>query len=210
MPFGLGIWEILILAGVLVLLFGAKGAPGMARRLGTGVREMKDAVTDMDPRSLLDPKDEPAKARAPALAAVELEAAKPVAPVAAPAAERRRLERDRPRADGRRRYETLEPFTTKDGSTIREYIHSPAQSLAEATLEPGQSTMRHYHASARRSTSSRRRRHDGARRRDARGGGGRCDPDPARRLARAARRPGGVRLLCCCVPPYSHDDTYFA
>ena len=57
MPFGLGIWEILILAGVLVLLFGAKGAPAMARRLGTGVREMKDAVADMDPRSLLDPKD---------------------------------------------------------------------------------------------------------------------------------------------------------
>ena len=22
--------------------------------------------------------------------------------------------------------------------------------------------------------------------------------------------PEGVRLLCCCVPPYSHDDTYFA
>jgi sec-independent protein translocase protein TatA len=60
MPFGLGIWEILILAGVLVLLFGAKGAPAMARRLGTGVREMKDAVGELDPRSLLDPKDEPA------------------------------------------------------------------------------------------------------------------------------------------------------
>ena len=43
-------------------------------------------------------------------------------------------------------YRTLEPFTTKDGSTIREFVHSPAQSLAEATLEPGQSTMRHYHA----------------------------------------------------------------
>lgn len=57
--FGLGIWEILILAGVLVLLFGAKGAPGMARRLGTSVREVKDAVGEMDPRSLLDPKDEP-------------------------------------------------------------------------------------------------------------------------------------------------------
>lgn len=61
-PFGLGIWEIVILAGVLVLLFGAKGAPAMARRLGTGVREMKDAVAGMDPRALLDPKDEPAEA----------------------------------------------------------------------------------------------------------------------------------------------------
>lgn len=76
-PFGLGIWEILILAGVLVLLFGAKGAPAMARRLGTGVREMKDAVTDMDPRSLFDPKDEPAEA----VPMRELEAAtKPQAP----------------------------------------------------------------------------------------------------------------------------------
>ena len=60
MPFGLGIWEIVILAGMLVLLFGAKGAPAMARRLGSGVKEMKDAVTEMDPRSILDPKDEPA------------------------------------------------------------------------------------------------------------------------------------------------------
>ena len=78
MPFGLGIWEILILAGVLVLLFGAKGAPAMARRLGTGVREMKDAVTDLDPRSAFDPKDEPAAA-APRR---ELEAAKPEVAVA--------------------------------------------------------------------------------------------------------------------------------
>ena len=67
MPFGLGIWEILILAGILVLLFGAKGAPGMARRLGSGVKEMKDAVTEMDPRSILDPKDEACRgAAAPA------------------------------------------------------------------------------------------------------------------------------------------------
>jgi len=32
------------------------------------------------------------------------------------------------------------PFTTKDGSTIREYLHTEVQSLAEASLEPGQST----------------------------------------------------------------------
>ncbi len=60
MPFGLGIWEIIIFVGVLLLLFGSKGAPAMARRLGTGVREMKDAVAEMDPRSLLDAKDDPA------------------------------------------------------------------------------------------------------------------------------------------------------
>ena len=38
-----------------------------------------------------------------------------------------------------------EPFTTKDGSTIRELHHTQAQSLAEATLEPDQATQRHYH-----------------------------------------------------------------
>ena len=84
MPFGLGIWEIVILAGVLVLLFGTKGAPAMARRLGSSVKEVKDAVTEMHPRSLLDPKDEPAR---PAPAPRQLEAAAPpVAPVADPAA----------------------------------------------------------------------------------------------------------------------------
>ena len=71
MPFGLGIWEIVILAVVLVLLFGSKGAPAMARRLGTGVREMKDAVADMDPRSVFDGNDEPAEPRRKAMPAIE-------------------------------------------------------------------------------------------------------------------------------------------
>jgi sec-independent protein translocase protein TatA len=63
MPFGLGIWEIVILLGVLALLFGAKGVPEVARRLGTGVREVKDAVGEVDPRRMLEAGDpeEPAK-----------------------------------------------------------------------------------------------------------------------------------------------------
>lgn len=55
MPFGLGIWEIVILLGVLALLFGAKGVPDVAKRLGTGVREVKDAVAEVDPRRMLEP-----------------------------------------------------------------------------------------------------------------------------------------------------------
>jgi sec-independent protein translocase protein TatA len=61
-PFGLGIWEIVILLGVLALLFGMKGVPEVARRLGTGVREVKDAVGEVDPRRMLeagDPPEEP-------------------------------------------------------------------------------------------------------------------------------------------------------
>lgn len=69
MPFGLGVWEIVILLGVLALLFGAKGVPDVARRLGTGVREVKDAVGEVDPRRMLEAGDDTAakerKAAAP-------------------------------------------------------------------------------------------------------------------------------------------------
>jgi sec-independent protein translocase protein TatA len=58
MPFGLGIWEIVILLAVLALLFGAKGVPQVARRLGTGMREVKDAVAEVDPRRMLEAGDE--------------------------------------------------------------------------------------------------------------------------------------------------------
>ncbi len=54
MPFGLGVWEIVILLVVLALLFGAKGVPEVARRLGSGVREMKEAVGEVDPRRMLE------------------------------------------------------------------------------------------------------------------------------------------------------------
>ncbi|HKY26128.1 MAG TPA: twin-arginine translocase TatA/TatE family subunit [Gaiella sp.] len=64
MPFGLGIWEIVILVGVLALLFGAKGVPEVAKRLGTGMREVKDAVAEVDPRRMLEAGDEPPKPKA--------------------------------------------------------------------------------------------------------------------------------------------------
>lgn len=59
MPFGLGVWEVVILLGVLALLFGAKGVPEVARRLGMGVREVKEAVGEVDPRRMLEPGDDP-------------------------------------------------------------------------------------------------------------------------------------------------------
>ena len=58
MPFGLGVWEIVILVGVLALLFGAKGVPQVARRLVTGMREVKDAVAEVDPRRVLEAGEE--------------------------------------------------------------------------------------------------------------------------------------------------------
>jgi sec-independent protein translocase protein TatA len=48
MPFGIGIWEILILLLVLLLVFGPKRLPEMGRQLGRGMREFKDSVTGKD------------------------------------------------------------------------------------------------------------------------------------------------------------------
>jgi sec-independent protein translocase protein TatA len=48
MPFGIGIWELLILLLVLLLVFGPKRLPEMGRQLGRGMREFKDSVTGKD------------------------------------------------------------------------------------------------------------------------------------------------------------------
>ena len=108
-----------------------------------------------------------------------------------------------------------EAFTTADGSTIRELLGLPTapvrnQSLAEATLEPGQSTMRHYHALSEEIYlligGAGTMEIDGETREVAEGDAILIPPGAWHEL-RAGE--DGVRLLCCCVPPYSHDDTYF-
>jgi quercetin dioxygenase-like cupin family protein len=108
-------------------------------------------------------------------------------------------------------YEALEPFTTKDGSTIREYLHSPAQSLAEATLEPGQETTRHYHAVTEEIyllvAGGGTMELDGAVRAVAEGDAILIPPGAWHELRAGVE---GARLLCCCVPPYTHEDTYLA
>jgi len=69
-PFGIGIWEMLILLLVLLLVFGPKRLPEMGRQLGRGMREFKDSVTgigkdDDDDAAELPPAEpaEPAKTR---------------------------------------------------------------------------------------------------------------------------------------------------
>jgi len=108
------------------------------------------------------------------------------------------------------RYSALEAFTTKDGSTIREYLHTQVQSLAEASLEPGQATERHYH---RRSEEiylivdgGGLMELDGEEREVAAGDAILIPPGAWHTLVAGSE---GTRLLCCCAPPYSHDDTYF-
>lgn len=55
-PFGIGIWEILILLLVVLLVFGPKRLPEMGRSLGKGMREFKDSISGKDD-------DEPAHQR---------------------------------------------------------------------------------------------------------------------------------------------------
>jgi mannose-6-phosphate isomerase-like protein (cupin superfamily) len=109
-----------------------------------------------------------------------------------------------------RNREALAPFTTKDGSTIREYLHTAVQSLAEATLTPGQGTQRHYHRQAEEIylilDGGGRMEVDGA---EADVGPGDAILIPAGAWHELVAGPVGARLLCSCVPPYSHEDTHF-
>ncbi len=103
-----------------------------------------------------------------------------------------------------------EPFTTKDGSTIRELHHTAVQSLAEASLEPRQSTQRHYHARTEEiylvTSGDGTLEVDGASCEVSAGDAVLIPPGAWHELVAGAE---GARLLCMCAPPYSHDDTFF-
>ena len=68
MPFGIGVWEILILLLVALLVFGPKRLPEMGRSLGRGMREFKDSISgkDDDDRAELPPAQEEPVETAPA------------------------------------------------------------------------------------------------------------------------------------------------
>ncbi len=111
--------------------------------------------------------------------------------------------------------EQATPFTTADGSTIRVLLDAASgtanQSLAEAWLEPGQATERHYHAASEELYVLL----DGSGEMEIDGERARVDPGDAVLIPPGARHQitaladGPLRFLCCCAPPYSHDDTYF-
>jgi mannose-6-phosphate isomerase-like protein (cupin superfamily) len=108
----------------------------------------------------------------------------------------------------------LEPFTTLDGSTIRE-IAGPSwtpvrnQSLAEATVPVGTATVAHFHREAEELyffTAGRARIRLGDEERDV--AAGECvviPPGEVHKLWNTGDEP--LVLLCCCAPAYSHLDT---
>ena len=48
MPFGIGIWELLVLLVVMLVVFGPKRLPELGRQLGHGLRDFKEAVSTDD------------------------------------------------------------------------------------------------------------------------------------------------------------------
>ncbi len=113
-----------------------------------------------------------------------------------------------------RRRAEIEPYVTRDGSTIREWAgpgYSPArnQSLAEATVAPGAATIRHYHRAAEELylvTSGSGQLLIGEEAREVRAGD--CaviGPGEPHQL----RNTGAEDLVVVCAssPAYSHEDT---
>lgn len=107
------------------------------------------------------------------------------------------------------------PFTTKDGSTIRSILdrtNAPVQnqSLAEAQVPAGCATQRHYHKRAEEFyfilEGAGDLEIDGETRTV---GPGDAVLIPAGAWHTIAARET-LRFLCCCAPPYAHEDTYFA
>ena len=48
MPFGLQLWEILLVLMLALLIFGPKKLPEMGRSLGRGMREFKESISGKD------------------------------------------------------------------------------------------------------------------------------------------------------------------
>lgn len=105
----------------------------------------------------------------------------------------------------------VEPFVTKDGSTIRELHRTELQSLAEATLEPSQSTERHYHRATEEiylvTKGSGEVEVDGETKRVRPGDAILIPPGAWHTLENNGTSE--LVVLCTCSPPYSHDDTFF-
>ena len=109
-----------------------------------------------------------------------------------------------------------EAFTTLDGSTIRVLLDAALggavnQSLAEASLDPGRSTDRHYHARSEEIYVLL----DGGGEMEVAGdvrtvGPGDAVLIPAGAWHSITAGAEGARFLCCCAPPYADDDTFFA
>lgn len=111
-------------------------------------------------------------------------------------------------------YRNVEPYTTKDGSIIRELMHpgrhgNTKLSFAQATVPVGCETVLHRHelseeiyhitAGVGFMTLNHKGFHVGI------GDTILIPPQTPHKIRNTGDRP--LIILCCCSPPYSHDDT---
>jgi mannose-6-phosphate isomerase-like protein (cupin superfamily) len=112
------------------------------------------------------------------------------------------------------RLDGAEPFTTKDGSTIREVagrVSQPTrnQSLAQATVPAGGATDAHFHHVSEEIylfTSGTGRMRLGEETAEVREGDTVVIP-PGVEHKLWASEDDDLVLLCCCAPAYSNEDT---
>ncbi len=111
------------------------------------------------------------------------------------------------------RRDSLPAYVTRDGSEVRELIApgTPGrrQSLAEATVPPGGSTLAHFHRVSEEvylvTSGSGRLLLGDETRQVAAGDCVAIPPGTVHRLWADAGAP--LVVVCSCVPPYSHEDT---
>jgi len=111
-------------------------------------------------------------------------------------------------------YATVTPYITKDGSEIRELMHpavhgNRAQSLAEASIQPGCRTELHRHAQTEELyhiTAGHGRMTLGDEIFLVQPGDTVCIPPRTPHCIEALGEET-LKLLCCCSPAYDHADT---
>ncbi|HKQ38008.1 MAG TPA: cupin domain-containing protein [Verrucomicrobiae bacterium] len=114
-----------------------------------------------------------------------------------------------------RALDSAAPFVTKDGSEIRELLaHRNSrirnQSLAEARVPVGGSTMEHYHGRAEEIyfiTAGKGRMCIEGETAEVKAGDAIAIP-PGKKHKLWNTGPEVLRLLCCCAPGYEHSDTF--
>ena len=112
------------------------------------------------------------------------------------------------------RYNKVEAYRTKDTSEIRELMHPDVhgnrkQSLAEARILPGRSTLLHKHVKTEELyhfLTGKGVMTVGSERLEVTEGDTVCIPrNTPHKVINTDEE--SMRILCCCYPPYRHEDT---
>jgi len=112
------------------------------------------------------------------------------------------------------RYKNIKPYITRDNSEIRELMHPDSydnqlQSLAEAIIKPGQTTLLHLHKKSEELyfiLQGEGKMQLGDDIFSVKKGDTICiTPKTKHRIENTGAND--LKILCCCAPAYAHNDT---